>query len=30
MSFDTRRGTRGNRQPNGRLMRWVNTDAAAR
>jgi deazaflavin-dependent oxidoreductase (nitroreductase family) len=25
MSFDTRRGTRGNRQPNGRLMRWVNT-----
>ncbi|HTJ34869.1 MAG TPA: nitroreductase family deazaflavin-dependent oxidoreductase [Dactylosporangium sp.] len=25
MSFDTHRGTRGNRQPNGRFMRWVNT-----
>jgi deazaflavin-dependent oxidoreductase (nitroreductase family) len=24
MSFDTRRGTRGNRQPRGRLMRWAN------
>ncbi|GAA1830046.1 hypothetical protein GCM10009682_56050 [Luedemannella flava] len=25
MTFDARRGTRGNRQPNGRLMRWVNS-----
>jgi deazaflavin-dependent oxidoreductase (nitroreductase family) len=25
MTFDTRRGTRGNRQPKGRLMRWGNT-----
>lgn len=24
MSFDTRRGTRGARQPNGPIMRWVN------
>jgi len=24
MSFDTRRGTRGTRQPNGRFFRWVN------
>jgi deazaflavin-dependent oxidoreductase (nitroreductase family) len=25
MSFDTRRGTRGNRQPKGRFLRWANT-----
>jgi len=25
MTFDTRRGTRGRRQPNGRFFRWVNT-----
>jgi deazaflavin-dependent oxidoreductase (nitroreductase family) len=25
MSFDSRKGTRGARQPNGRLMRWANT-----
>ena len=24
MSFDTRKGTRGTRQPNGRLFRWMN------
>ncbi|GGM67394.1 nitroreductase/quinone reductase family protein [Dactylosporangium sucinum] len=24
MTFDTRRGTRGSRQPNGRFLRWVN------
>ncbi|WP_327001247.1 nitroreductase family deazaflavin-dependent oxidoreductase [Dactylosporangium sp. NBC_01737] len=30
MSFDTHRGTRGNRQPKGRLMRWANTLMARR
>ncbi|WP_432842973.1 nitroreductase/quinone reductase family protein [Dactylosporangium sp. CA-092794] len=30
MSFDARRGTRGGRQPNGRLMRWMNTLMARR
>jgi deazaflavin-dependent oxidoreductase (nitroreductase family) len=30
MSFDTRKGTRGTRQPNGRLMRWGNTLMARR
>src|SRR5262245_140132 len=30
MSFDTRRGTRGNRQPAGRMLRWVNRIAANR
>jgi len=30
MSFDSRRGTRGNRQPNGRFMRWMNSVMAGR
>ena len=30
MSFDTTKGTRGTRQPNGRLMRWANTFMARR
>ena len=30
MSFDTRKGTRGTRQPNGRFMRFVNTLMARR
>jgi deazaflavin-dependent oxidoreductase (nitroreductase family) len=30
MSFDTRKGTRGTRQPNGRLMRFGNTLMAGR
>jgi deazaflavin-dependent oxidoreductase (nitroreductase family) len=30
MSFDTRKGTRGTRQPNGRLFRWVNRAMAWR
>ncbi len=30
MSFDTAKGTRGTRQPNGRLMRWANTFMARR
>jgi deazaflavin-dependent oxidoreductase (nitroreductase family) len=30
MSFDTRRGTRGNRQPKGRSLRWFNTVMARR
>jgi len=25
MSFDTRKGTRGTRQPSGRMLRWANT-----
>ena len=30
MSFDTRKGTRGGRQPSGPFFRWVNTRAARR
>lgn len=30
MSFDTRKGTRGSRQPSGPLFRWINTWAARR
>jgi deazaflavin-dependent oxidoreductase (nitroreductase family) len=30
VSFDTRKGTRGTRQPNGRFFRWVNTFMARR
>jgi deazaflavin-dependent oxidoreductase (nitroreductase family) len=30
MSFDTSKGTRGTRQPNGRFFRWVNTFMAGR
>jgi len=30
MSFDSHRGTRGNRQPNGRFMRWMNGVMARR
>jgi deazaflavin-dependent oxidoreductase (nitroreductase family) len=30
MTFDTRRGTRGRRQPNGPLLRWVNKLMARR
>jgi len=30
MNFDTRRGTRGRRQPNGTLMRWANKAMAWR
>ena len=30
MSFDTRAGTRGARQPRGPILRWVNTLAASR
>ena len=30
MSFDTHKGTRGGRQPNGRFMRWANTFMARR
>jgi len=30
MSFDSRKGTRGTRQPNGRFFRWMNTLMARR
>ena len=30
MSFDSRKGTRGTRQPNGRFFRWMNTLTARR
>ena len=30
MSFDTRPGTRGARQPKGRMLRWINTLLARR